>query len=68
MERLRSAEGVKTAVLQHDIAEVQRDITRIDEVLMFMEEIATSNAAQQDLNKTGAESLIPKAAPTGGPN
>lgn len=41
MERLRSAEGVKTAVLQHDIAEVQKDITRIDEILMFMEEIST---------------------------
>ena len=41
MERLKSAEGVKTAVLQHDIAEVQKDITRIDEILMFMEDIAT---------------------------
>ena len=43
MERLRSAEGVKTAVLQHDIAEVQKDITRIDEILMFMEEIAVGD-------------------------
>jgi len=42
MERLRSAEGVKSAVLQHDIAEVQKDITRIDEILMFMEEISTT--------------------------
>lgn len=40
MERLRSAEGVKLAVLQHDIAEIQKDITRIDEILMTMEEIA----------------------------
>ena len=40
MERLRSADGVKMAVLQHDIAEVQKDITRIDEILMTMEEIA----------------------------
>lgn len=40
MERLRSAEGVKMAVLQHDIAEVQKDITRIDEILMTMEDIA----------------------------
>ena len=46
MERLKSAEGVKTAVLQHDIAEIQKDITRIDEILMFMEEIATG-AEQQ---------------------
>ena len=43
MERLRSAEGVKTAVLQHDIAEIQKDITRIDEILMFMEEIAVGS-------------------------
>ena len=43
MERLRSAEGMKTAVLQHDIAEIQKDITRIDEVLMFMEEISQQN-------------------------
>jgi len=40
MERLRSSEGVKMAVLQHDIAEVQKDITRIDEILMTMEDIA----------------------------
>ena len=44
MERLRSAEGVKVAVLQHDIAEIQKDITRIDEILTFMEEIS----GQQD--------------------
>ena len=49
MERLRSAEGVKTAVLQHDIAEVQKDITRIDEILMFMEEISNEN---DEANKT----------------
>lgn len=42
MERLRSSEGVKMAVLQHDIAEVQKDITRIDEILMTMEEIANN--------------------------
>lgn len=41
MERLRSAEGVKSAVMQHDIAEVQKDITRIDEILMFMEDVST---------------------------
>ena len=42
-ERLRAAEGVKLAVLQHDIAEVQKDITRIDEILMTMEEIVSSD-------------------------
>ena len=46
MERLKSAEGVKTAVLSHDLAEVQHDITRIDEILMFMEEITTSGSDQ----------------------
>lgn len=49
MERLRSAEGVKLAVLQHDIAEIQKDITRIDEILMTMEEIASG-----DQNETPA--------------
>lgn len=38
-ERLKSAEGVMTAVLMHDLNEVQQDITRIDEILTFMEEI-----------------------------
>lgn len=42
IERLKSAEGVKTAVLSHDLAEVQQDITRIDEILMFMEEISSA--------------------------
>lgn len=47
MERLRSSEGVKMAVLQHDIAEVQKDITRIDEILMTMEDIAAGGALVQ---------------------
>ena len=42
IERLKSAEGVKTAVLQHDLGEIQKDITRIDEILMFMVEITSS--------------------------
>ena len=42
IERLKSAEGVKTAVLSHDLGEVQQDITRIDEILMFMEEISSA--------------------------
>ena len=47
MERLRSGEGVKLAVLQHDIAEIQKDITRIDEILMTMEDVAGGGAPQQ---------------------
>ena len=52
MERLKSAEGVKTAVLQHDIAEVQKDITRIDEILMFMEEVSVSSPEPQHAGNT----------------
>ena len=37
------------AVLQHDIAEVQKDITRIDEILMTMEEIAAASGQQQQV-------------------
>ena len=51
MERLRSAEGVKLAVLQHDIAEIQKDITRIDEILMTMEEIAQGDLDQNSQNE-----------------
>jgi len=75
MERLRSAEGVKTAVLQHDIAEVQKDITRIDEILMFMEEIAVGEKEPVALTQTtegGADGAngAPKAAQasSSGPN
>jgi len=46
MARLKSAEGVKLAVLQYDIAEIQKDITRIDEILMSMEEIASGDPAE----------------------
>ena len=61
MERLRSAEGVKTAVLYHDIAEVQKDITRIDEILMFMEEIAVGGEEKKDAtNVAAAASETPK--------
>lgn len=46
MERLKSAEGTKSAILHHDMAEVQKDITRIDEILMFMEEISNGDKPQ----------------------
>ena len=46
MARLKSAEGVKLAVLQYDIAEIQKDITRIDEILMSMEEIVSGDPAE----------------------
>jgi hypothetical protein len=39
IERLRSASGVKSAVLQHDISEIQKDITRIDEILKTIDDV-----------------------------
>ena len=66
MERLKSAEGVKTAVLQHDIAEIQKDITRIDEILMFMEEIATgANAPKPAPAETASAAAEPPELPPG---
>jgi palmitoyltransferase len=49
MERLRSAEGVKLAVLQYDIAEVQKDITRIDEILKAMDELGGGSEIGLDM-------------------
>ena len=64
MERLKSAEGVKTAVLQHDIAEIQKDITRIDEILMFMEEIATgANAPKAPPAENQSAAAAPEQQP-----
>jgi len=57
MERLRSAEGVKLAVLQHDIAEIQKDITRIDEILMTMEELAGQGSPEQAHAVQGAPDI-----------
>ena len=70
MERLRSSEGVKTAVLQHDIAEVQKDITRIDEILMFMEEIAVGTGGPDPAtpNPASADGETAQAASLQGPN
>jgi archaellum component FlaC len=39
IERLNSAEGVKLAILQHDIAEIQKDVNRIDEILQQLDEL-----------------------------
>ena len=60
MERLRRSEGEKTAVLQHDMAEVQKDITRIDEILMFMEDIANGDASEKP--EEGKEPVTTQAA------
>ena len=63
MERLRSAEGVKSAVLCHDIGEVQKDITRIDEILMFMEEITAGKDNTAAEAKTEADGKTEASAP-----
>ena len=60
MERLRRSEGEKTAILQHDMAEVQKDITRIDEILMFMEDIANGDSPEKP--KEGEEPVTTQAA------
>lgn len=45
IERLNSAEGVKLAILQHDISEVQKDVNRIDEILQHLDEMNNSPPA-----------------------
>ena len=44
----------------HDIAEVQKDITRIDEILMFMEEIAVGD--QMKMSQTQGQVEDAKSA------
>ena len=38
LEKLKSAEGVKQAILQHDMAEIQKDIERIDSIFDAIDE------------------------------
>ncbi len=44
LERLKSAEGGKVAVLQHDIAELQKDVERIDLVLKVVDDYTQGDA------------------------
>jgi palmitoyltransferase len=39
VERLGSAEGVKLAILQYDIAELQKDVNRTDGILQHLDEL-----------------------------
>ena len=39
IERLSSAEGVKLAILQYDIAELQKDVNKIDGILQHLDEL-----------------------------
>lgn len=44
IERLRSAEGKKVAVLQHEMGEIQRDVDRIAEILQTFSELTREDA------------------------
>ena len=55
IERLKSAEGVKTAVLSHDLSEVQQDITRIDSAINsgeFAKNLVLNNLLTSTSSKT----------------
>lgn len=56
VERLNSAEGVKLAILQYDIAELQKDVNRIDGILQHLDEL--NGAAPQQM-------VIPPPSPVG---
>lgn len=62
VERLNSAEGVKLAILQYDIAELQKDVNRIDGILQHLDELNGVGAATQapapTPNSTGTASLV----------
>eukprot|EP00742_Colponemidia_sp_Colp-10_P013158 GILJ01014851.1.p1 GENE.GILJ01014851.1~~GILJ01014851.1.p1 ORF type:complete len:822 (-),score=152.92 GILJ01014851.1:143-2488(-) len=47
VERLRGAEGIKMAVLQHDVAELQREIDRIQHVSKEVAEVYQFNMNRQ---------------------
>lgn len=46
VERLSSAEGVKLAILQYDIAELQKDVNKIDGILQHLDELNGVNPPQ----------------------
>jgi len=46
LERLKSLEGMKLAVVQHDLANLQKDIERIDNVLNTIDEYAQGELKQ----------------------
>lgn len=57
VERLNSAEGVKLAILQYDIAELQKDVNKIDGILQHLDEL-NGVAPQQP--------VLPPPSPVGG--
>lgn len=44
LERLRAAEGVKLAVLQHEIASLQRDVDKINDIVNAVNELTGDSA------------------------
>lgn len=58
VERLNSAEGVKLAILQYDIAELQKDVNKIDGILQHLDEL--NGVAPQPMMPTtpGGPSLV----------
>ena len=54
IERLNSAEGVKLAILQYDIAEIQKDVNKIDGILQHLDELNGVAPPQQPLPAAGA--------------
>lgn len=53
IERLNSAEGVKLAILQYDIAELQKDVNRIDGILQHLDDLNGANQPAAPLPPSG---------------
>jgi palmitoyltransferase len=60
VERLNSAEGVKLAILQYDIAELQKDVNKIDGILQHLDELNGVGGAPQP-----AQATSPAPTPAG---
>lgn len=58
VERLNSAEGVKLAILQYDIAELQKDVNRIDGILQHLDDLSGVGAPQAPPPPSVTGSLI----------
>lgn len=58
VERLNSAEGVKLAILQYDIAELQKDVNRIDGILQHLDDLSGTGSPQAPPPPSATGSLI----------
>lgn len=66
VERLNSAEGVKLAILQYDIAELQKDVNRIDGILQHLDELNGVSPPQVALTPPAPAPGQNLATPVGG--